>query len=79
MILGATRSRKELDVLGIDSDNIATITNEVLGVINERLSANSAAADMVKLRFESDFEKIQNKIDENKQLLKLKQSGQLTN
>ena len=56
-LLGASHSRKELDDLGTDSDNICKLTNSVVSIIQERMNAKLAAEDMVSLRLKKTTRK----------------------
>ena len=62
VLLGASRSRKELSGLGIDSDNICSLTENVVSIIEERNNAKMAAKDMVALRLKSKTERIEEKV-----------------
>ena len=65
MILGANRSRSEIDKLGMDSDKITNITCEVMKIMKERIQAKVAAEDMVKLRLKSKLEKLTETVEHN--------------
>ena len=58
VILGSTRSRAEINTLGIDSHDIKQLTEKVLEVLEERKNAKLAASDMVTLRLKSRMESI---------------------
>ena len=73
-LLGASRSRKELDDLGIDSDNICKLTNSVVSIIQERINAKLAAEDMVSLRLKKQLAKLHEEIDSKEKQYILKQS-----
>ena len=62
VLLGASRSRKELSGVGIDSDNICSLTENVVSIIEERNNAKMAAKDMVALRLKSKIERIEEKV-----------------
>ena len=72
--LRASRSRKELDDLGIDSDNICKLTNSVVSIIHERINAKLAAEDMVSLRLKKQLEQLHEEIDSKEKQYILKQS-----
>ena len=62
VLLGASRYRKELSGLGIDSDNVCSLTENVVSIIEERNNAKMAAKDMVALRLKSKIERIEEKV-----------------
>ena len=72
VLLGATRSRAELEKLGIKSDNIAKDQEYVKEILKERLRAKTAAEDIIKLQLNSRLEKIKCSIESNKRILNLK-------
>ena len=49
VLIGATRSRAELEKLGIKSDNIAKDQDYVIEMLEERLRAKTAAENIVRL------------------------------
>ena len=61
-VLMSTRSRSEIKKLGMDCDNVASLTEEVMTISKERASAKVAAADMVNLRFRDKILKVEEKI-----------------
>ena len=65
VILGANRSRSEIDKQGMDSDKITNITCEVMKITKERIQAKVAAEDMVKLRLISKLEKLTETVEHN--------------
>ena len=72
VLLGTTRSRAELEKLGIKSDNIAKDQEYVKEILKEHLRAKTAAEDIIKLRLNSRLEKIKCSIESNKRILNLK-------
>ena len=57
VLIGSTRSRVEIETLGLKSDRIARETEYVQEVIKERLNTKYAAEAMVKLRVSSKLGK----------------------
>ena len=45
-LIGSSRSRKEINDLGIDSYNICQLTNTAISVVEERVNAKIAVNDM---------------------------------
>ena len=65
VILGANRSRSEINKLGMDSDKITNITCEVMEIMKERIQAKVAAEDMVKVRLKCKLEKLTETVEHN--------------
>ena len=72
VILGSTRSRAEINKLGIDSHDIKQLTEKVLEVLEERKNAKLAASDMVTLRLKSRMESIDSNINSKELILQRK-------
>ena len=75
VLIGSTRSRVEIEKLGLKSDGIARETEYVQEVIKERLNTKYAAEDMVKLRLNSKLEKTKSSVETKEQILGLKKLG----
>ena len=71
VILGSTRSRAEINKLGIDSHDIKQLTEKV-EVLEERKNAKLAASDMVTLRLKSRMESIESNINSKELILQRK-------
>ena len=72
VLIGSSRSRKEIAKLGIDSHNIAILTDKVLSIVNERKNAELAATDMVKLRLEEQIKNVDCRINQKEKMMKQK-------
>ena len=72
VLIGSTRSRKEIAKLGIDSHNIAILTDKVLSIVNERKNAELAATDMVKLRLGEQIKDVDCRINQKEKMMKQK-------
>ena len=72
VILGSTRSRAEINKLGIDSHDIKQLTEKVLEVLEERKNAKLAASFMVTLRLKSRMESIDSNINSKELILQRK-------
>ena len=72
VLIGSSRSRKEIAKLGIDSHNIAILTDKVLSIVNERKNAELAATDMVKLRLEEQIKNVDCRINQKEKMIKQK-------
>ena len=73
VVLGSSRSNKEINKIGIDSHKIKKLTEYVVSVTQERKNAKYAATDMVKLRIQSQIETTDNNIKVKELSLKKKQ------
>ena len=69
--LALTRSKKGIDKIGIDSDTIPRLTENIMLIVRERQNAEKAASDMVNLRLTARIESTENKYTTNQ--LKMKQ------
>ena len=72
VLIGSTRSRQEITNLGIDSHNIAQLTNKVISIVNERGNAILAATDMVNLRLEDKIKSVDNQIMQKQRMVRQK-------
>ena len=72
VLIGSTRSRQEITNLGIDSHNIAQLTNKVISIVNERGNAILAATDMVNLRLEDKIKSVDNQIIQKQRMVRQK-------
>ena len=73
VVLGSSRSKKEIGKIGIDSHEIKKLTQYVVSVTQERKNAKYAATDMVKLKIQSQIETKDNNIKVKELSLKNKQ------
>ena len=71
-LLCSTRSRQEITNLGIDSHNIAQLTNKVISIVNERGNAILAATDMVNLRLKDKIKSVDNQIIQKQRMVRQK-------
>ena len=74
VLIGANRSNKELNQLGISIENINKSTEEVISIAIEIQNSQLAAEDILMLHYSDKKEKIEKKIEENKARLEKKQS-----
>ena len=74
VLLGANRSNKELNQLGLSSENINRSTEEVISIANEIQNSQLAAEDILMLHYRDKKGKIEKKIEESKAKLEKKQS-----
>ena len=72
VLIGSTRSRQGITNLGIDSHNIAELTNKVISIVNERGNAILTATDMVNLRLEDKIKSVDNQIIQKQRMVKQK-------
>ena len=73
VIIGSSRSKKEINKIGIDSHKIKKLTEYVVSVTQERKNSKYAATDMVKLRIQLQIETTDNNIKIKDLSLKKKQ------
>ena len=57
-----------MTALGLDPDNLPSMTERVKFVVEEVKNANEAAADLVRLRLNSKKEKLEKEIKEKENL-----------
>ena len=72
VLIGSTRSRQEITNLGIDSHNIAQVTNKVISIVNERGNAILTATYMVNLRLEDKIKSVDNQIIQKQRMVRQK-------
>ena len=72
-MIGATRSRKQFDDLGIYSHDIKLLTENIISTIIVRKNAMMAACDMVTLKSKERTESVDTTLNSNQIQLKRKQ------
>ena len=68
----ANRTRAELHQLGIDTNNVSKLIDQILEVSNEVENAQPAAGDLLKLHCEEKLKHLEKDIKENEERLSKK-------